>query len=370
MTVHLAQEVNVALVTGRKRLAPGVVGLSVTETPIPLSVLDLAPVVQGSSPAEALRNSLDLAQAVERLGYQRFWVAEHHNMPGIASSSPAVLLAHVASVTSKIRVGSGGVMLPNHAPLAVVEQFGMLEALHPGRVDLGIGRAPGTDALTARALRRSGASHAADDFPEQLVELYGFFRGEFPEGHPYRDVQATPGLGYEPALWLLGSSDYSARASGQLGLPFSFAYHFAADGVMQALAAYRAAFRPVDRLAEPYAMLGVTVVCAESDEHAKWLAAPGALAILRLRSGRPGRYPTPEEAAEYQFTPAEKEFVKSFTASHVVGSPDTVRRGLQAIVDRTGADELMLSTMVSDHAERVRSFELIAEVMDLAIPVG
>ena len=234
----------------------------------------------------------------------------------------------------------------------------------------GIGRAPGTDPLTARALRRSGASHAADDFPEQLVELFGFFRGEFPDGHPYRDVQATPGLGYEPALWLLGSSDYSARAAGQLGLPFSFAYHFAAEGVMAALAAYRSSFRAVGELDAPYAMLGVTVVCAETDEHARWLAAPGALAILRLRSGRPGRYPTPEEAAAYHFTPAEKEFVKAFTASHIVGSPDTVRRGLLELVDRTGANELMLSTMVSDHRERVRSYELVAEAMDLAIPVG
>jgi luciferase family oxidoreductase group 1 len=350
------------------------VGGSVTDAPapppVPLSVLELAPVVEGSSPAEALRNSLDLAQAVERLGYQRFWVAEHHNMPGIASSSPAVLLAHVASVTSTIRVGSGGVMLPNHAPLTVVEQFGMLEAFHPGRVDLGIGRAPGTDPLTARALRRSGASLQADDFPEQLVELFGFFRGEFPPDHPYRSVQATPGIGYEPALWLLGSSDYSATAAGQLGLPFSFAYHFAAERVMSALDAYRTAFRPVADLDAPYAMLGVTVVCAETDEQARWLAAPGALAILRLRSGRPGRYPTPEEAARYRFTPAEKEFVRSFTASHVVGSPETVRRGLQELVERTGADELMLSTMVSDHRERIRSFELVAEVMDLAIPVG
>jgi luciferase family oxidoreductase group 1 len=281
-------------------------------------------------------------------------------MPGIASSSPAVLLAHLADATSTIRVGSGGLMLPNHAPLAVVEQFGMLEALHPGRIDLGIGRAPGTDPVTASALRRSYNAVTADDFPDQLGQLLAFFDGSWPEGHPYANVTAVPGLGYKPAIWLLGSSTWSAHAAGALGMPFSFAYHFAPAALMDAIAAYRDAFVPSDELAAPYLMLGVSVVCAETVERARWLAAPGALAFLRLRSGRPDVYPTPEEAAEYQFTPAEREFVKSWTGSHVVGDPALVRSQLEELVARTDADELMVSTMVHGHADRVESYRLLA----------
>jgi luciferase family oxidoreductase group 1 len=332
----------------------------------PLSVLDLAPVGEGSSPAEALRASLSLAAEAERLGYRRYWVAEHHNMPGIASSSPAVLLAHAAAGTSTIRLGSGGVMLPNHAPLVIAEQFGMLEALHPGRIDLGIGRAPGTDQLTARALRRNPLALAVDEFPEQLVELFGYFDGAFPDDHPYRHITATPGLGYRPAVWLLGSSDYSARAAGLLGLPFSFAHHFAPANTLPALAAYRAAFRPSEHLAEPYVMLGVNVMCAATDERARWLAGPGALAILRLRSGRPGRYPTPEEAAEYTFTPLEREIVKGLTASRVVGDPDAVVGQLADLAERTGADELMVTTLAHDHGDRLHSYQLVAEAAGLA----
>jgi luciferase family oxidoreductase group 1 len=337
---------------------------------VPLSVLDLAPVGEGSSPAVALWASLELAGEAERLGYRRYWVAEHHNMPGIASSSPAVLLAHAAAVTSTIRLGSGGVMLPNHAPLVVAEQFGMLEALHPGRIDLGIGRAPGTDQLTARALRRNPLALAADDFPEQLVELFGHFDGAFPDGHPYRHITATPGRGYRPAVWLLGSSDYSARAAGLLGLPFSFAHHFAPANTVPALAVYRDAFRPSEHLTTPYVMLGVSVLAADTDDEARWLAGPGALAFLRLRQGRPGRYPTPEEAAEYTFTPQEREAVKAWTGSHVVGDPDTVRRGLADLVARTGADELMVTTMTHGSAARLRSYRLVAEAMGLAPRAG
>jgi luciferase family oxidoreductase group 1 len=337
----------------------------VTEPLVPLSVLDLAPVGEGSDPAHALRQSLVLAAEAERWGYRRYWVAEHHNMPGIASSAPAVLLAHAAGVTSTIRLGSGGVMLPNHASLVVAEQFGMLEALHPGRIDLGIGRAPGTDPLTASALRRSPRSLVADDFPDQLIELMGYFDGGLPEHHPYARITAVPGRGHRPALWLLGSSDYSARAAGLLGLPFSFAHHFAAGNTGPAIAAYRDAFRPSDDLAAPYLMLGVNVVCAETDERARWLAAPGMLAFLRLRSGRPGRYPTPEDAADYTFTPAEREVVRSWTSSHVVGSPDTVRRGLADLVAETGADELIVTTITHDPVDRRRSYELVAEVAGL-----
>ncbi len=290
------------------------VGGAVTSAPaaraaslsIPLSVLDLAPVGAGSTPADALDRAASLAVATEALGYRRYWVAEHHNMPGIASSAPAVLLAHVGAATQRIRIGSGGVMLPNHAPLVVAEQFGMLEALHPGRVDLGIGRAPGTDPVTAAALRRTVEGLSADDFPQALGELLGFFDGLFPEGHPYRQITAVPGLGYRPAIWLLGSSDYSAQVAGILGLPFSFAHHFAAAATEPAVAAYRSRFRPSDELEAPYVMLGVAVLCAETEERARWLAGSGALAMARLRQGRPGVYPTPEEAAEHVYTPLEK----------------------------------------------------------------
>ena len=320
----------------------------------PLSVLDLAPVATGSTVGQALRNSLDLARRVEELGYLRHWVAEHHNMPGIASSAPAVLIAHLASVTTTLRVGSGGVMLPNHQPLVVAEQFGMLEALHPGRIDLGIGRAPGTDQVTAYALRRS-LEPGADDLPSQLGELLAFFSGTFPR------ITAVPGAGQMPAIWLLGSSDFSARLAGELGLPFSFAHHFMPQNTLPALEVYRRHFRPSAALAEPYAMLGVAVVCAETYEQARRLHEPAKLAFLRLRSGRPSTFPSPEEAAAYEYTEDERAFVEGWTASHVVGSPATVRSGLRELQERTGADELMLTTNVYDHADRIRSYELVAE---------
>jgi luciferase family oxidoreductase group 1 len=329
-----------------------------------LSVLDLAPVVEGTTPADALRNTIDLARYVEQLGYVRYWLAEHHNMPGIASSAPAVIIAHVADATSSIRVGSGGVMLPNHAPLAVAEQFGTLEALHPGRIDLGLGRAPGTDPLTAQALRRAPLTFE-DDFPQQFGELLGFFDGSFAEGHPYRNIHAVPGLGYRPAIWLLGSSDYSARMAGLLGLPFSFAHHFASANTEAALALYRSTFRPSPALEEPHASIGVSVVCAPTAEEARWLAAPSALAILRLRSGRPGRYPTPEEAAAYRFTPSEREVAKAWTGSHVVGTPESVGADLRALQARTGVQELMVTTVVHGHAERRRSYELVAGALGI-----
>ena len=330
-----------------------------------LSVLDLAPVGQGSTPADALHHAADLASVVERLGYRRYWVAEHHNMPGIASSSPAVLLAHVAAATSTIRVGSGGVMLPNHAPLVVAEQFGMLEALHPGRIDLGIGRAPGTDPVTAQALRRGDPALGADAFPHELGELFGFFDGSFPEGHPYRAITATPAHGYRPDIWLLGSSDYSARAAGLLGLPFSFAHHFAAGGTDAAVAVYRSSFRPSAVLDEPYVMLGVAVMCAESHDRARWLAGPSSLAFARLRQGRPGLYPTPEEAAEHVFTPFERELLRSWRASQLVGDPGEVRDGLAELAERTGADELMITTMAHGYEDRRRSYDLVAEAAAL-----
>jgi len=320
----------------------------------PFSVLDLAPVATGSTVAEALRNSVDLARQVERLGYRRHWVAEHHNMPGIASSAPAVLIAHLASVTTTLRVGSGGVMLPNHQPLVVAEQFGMLEALHPGRIDLGIGRAPGTDQITAHALRRS-FDPAADDLPVQLRELLAFFSGAVPR------ITAVPGAGNRPAIWLLGSSDFSARLAGELGLPFSFAHHFSAANTEPALELYRRSFRPSQWLDEPHTMVGVAVVCAETDEQARWLHGPAKLSFLRLRSGRPSTLPSPEEADAYGYSPDERAFVESWTSSHVVGSPAAVQEGLLELQERTAADELILTTNVYDHADRIRSYELIVE---------
>jgi luciferase family oxidoreductase group 1 len=321
-----------------------------------LSVLDLASVGQGSTPADALGHSVDLARLAERVGYERVWVAEHHNMPGIASSSPPVLIAHLAASTSTIRIGAGGVMLPNHAPLVVAEQFGMLEALHPGRIDLGIGRAPGTDPVTAAALRRNPGAIGADDFPEQLRDLLTFFAGTHPQ------ITAVPGRGYRPALWMLGSSGFSAQVAGLLGLPFSFAHHFASHATDAALEVYRSDFRPSDELERPYVMLGVPVICAETPEQARWLAGPSSLSFVRLRQGRPTQLPTPEEAAEYAFTPMEKELLRTWTAPLIVGDPTTVRQGLEDLAARTGADELMIVTMVHGHADRMRSYELVAEL--------
>jgi luciferase family oxidoreductase group 1 len=257
-------------------------------------------------------------------------------------------------------MGSGGVMLPNHAPLVVAEQFGMLESLHPGRIDLGLGRAPGTDQLTARALRRTAQLSDGEDFPQQLAELVAFLEGSFPEDHPYRNVRAVPRPPELPAIWLLGSSGYSAQLAGMLGLPFSFAHHFSAENTEPALDLYRRSFRPSETLDEPYAMIGVSVVCADTDERARRLAAPQALSMLRLRTGQVGPQPTPEEAAAYQYTPAEKELVRAITRSHVVGAPATVRAELLELAERTGVQELMVTTNVGDADERLHSYELVA----------
>ncbi|MEV1287573.1 LLM class flavin-dependent oxidoreductase [Micromonospora sp. NPDC049679] len=323
---------------------------------VPLSVLDLAPVAAGTSAGDALRHTTELARRTEQLGYHRFWVAEHHNMPAIASSAPAVLLAHLAAATSTIRVGSGGVMLPNHAPLVVAEQFGTLEALHPGRIDLGIGRAPGTDQGTALALRRTMEGLSAEGFPQELGDLIGYFAGD-----PRQRIIATPGRGDMPTIWLLGSSGFSAQLAGMLGLPFSFAHHFSAQNTLPALALYREHFRPSQWLDRPYAMVAVNAICAETDERAEWLAGPSALSFLRLRAGRPEPLATPDEAAAYPYTDVEREFVLDRREGQATGSPETVERQLSELLERTKADELMLTAMVYDIDDRVRSFELIAE---------
>jgi luciferase family oxidoreductase group 1 len=326
-------------------------------TSLPLSVLDLAPVAEGTGHGQALANTTALAKRTEELGYRRFWVAEHHNMPGIASSAPAVLLAHLAAATSTIRLGSGGVMLPNHAPLVVAEQFGTLVALHPDRIDLGIGRAPGTDQITALALRRSIDALSAEDFPQELARLINYFE----DGSGQPRVVAVPGRGDAPAIWLLGSSDFSARLAAHLGLPFSFAHHFSGGGTDLALELYRSEFRPSRWLDAPYAMVAVNAVCADTDAEAEYLAGPSGLAFLRLRQGRPGRMPTPEEAAAYPYTPLERDFILGRREGQALGSPETVTGQLQALLKRTQADEFMLTTMVYDVEARIHSFELIAQ---------
>ncbi len=321
----------------------------------------------GTTSGQALQNTTDLVRRTEELGYRRFWVAEHHNMPAIASSAPAVLIAHLAAATSTIRVGSGGVMLPNHAPLVVAEQFGTLEALHPGRIDLGIGRAPGTDQYTALALRRTMEGLSAEGFPQELADLIGYFLG-----NPQMRITATPGKNDMPEIWLLGSSGFSAQLAGLLGLPFSFAHHFSAANTVPALELYRKSFEPSRWLERPHAMVAVSAICADTDERAEWLSGPAALSFLRMRTGRPQPLATPEEAAAYQYGPGEREFATDRFASQAVGSPETVRAKLTDLVQRSGADELMLTAMVYDINDRIRSFELITEKVagELPTPPG
>jgi luciferase family oxidoreductase group 1 len=329
---------------------------------IPLSVLDLATVATGSTPSRAFSETTATAIEAERLGYVRLWVAEHHAMPAVASSAPAVLIAHLASATTTLRVGSGGVMLPNHAPLVVAEQFATLEALHPGRIDLGLGRAPGTDHVTARALRRS-LDLGADRFPDDVVELIKYLLPrESAPMHPF----ANPGSGYMPELWLLGSSTFSAQLAGILGLPFSFAYHFAPQQVDAALATYRSNFQPSMMLHEPHVMVAVSVVCAPSEEEARWLSGSSALAIVQMRTGRPGQLPSPEEAAAHEFTPIEEAIAAEAMASHLIGDPETVASGLLQLRERTLADEIMISTRVHSLDARIQSLALIARAWGIA----
>jgi len=323
---------------------------------IPLSVLELAPVTAGADTAQALQYTTELAHRVEELGYRRIWVAEHHNMPAIASSSPAVLIAHLAAVTSTIRVGSGGVMLPNHAPLVVAEQFGTLASLHPGRIDLGVGRAPGTDQRTALALRRTPNGLSAENFPSEFADVVRMLAGD-----PSR-LQAVPAPAELPEIWLLGSSGFSAQLAGELGLPFSFAHHFSAANTEPALELYRRSFRPSQWLDEPHTMVALNAVCADTDERAELLARPGWLAFLRLRLGRPIALPTVEDAAAYEFTEPELEFVAQRRIGQALGSPQTVQAQLAALIERTGADELMLTNQVYGIKDRMRSYELIAEL--------
>ncbi len=326
-----------------------------------LSMLDLAPVGVGYTAAEVLPRTVELARLGERLGYKRFWLAEHHGMPGIASAAPELLIGHVAGGTSRIRVGAGGIMLPNHAPLRIAESFHTLEALYPDRIDLGIGRAPGTDPATSQALR----PFDAEQFPQQLAELFALSRGTFPADHLFHRVRVIPEGVDLPPVWLLGSSGASARMAGQLGLGYSFASHFSQTSPEPVLDAYREAFQPSAQFPQPHVILGVAVVCAENADRADFLASSMDLSWVRLRRGEFGKLPTPEEATAYEYTPSERMLVDSHRALQIIGAPDDVARQLTEIVERTGADELMISTMLHDPAARYRSYELVAAALEI-----
>ncbi|MFT3744932.1 MAG: LLM class flavin-dependent oxidoreductase [Pyrinomonadaceae bacterium] len=324
---------------------------------IPFSVLDLSPVAEGSTVADALRNSLDLARHAERLGYKRFWVAEHHSMPGIASAATSVVIGHVGSGTKSIRIGSGGIMLSNHAPIVIAEQFGTLEALFPGRIDLGLGRAPGSDGLTMRALRRR--LDAGDEFPEQLQELQYFLKTPVAG----QKVRAVPGGGADVQIWLLGSSDFNARLAGQLGLPFSFAAHFSPDNTLPALEIYRRNFRPSEILSEPLAMVAVNIFAADTDREAEKLATSQHQSFLNLIRGTPGKIQPPVDEMEAIWSPAEKAMVQARLGGSIIGGPATVKLGLEKLIAETQADEVIVNAMTFDHAARVRSYEIVAEII-------
>lgn len=327
---------------------------------IALSILDLAPVVEGSTAADSFRNSLDLAQHAERWGYKRYWLAEHHNMPGIASSATSVVIGHIAAGTQTIRVGSGGIMLPNHAPLLIAEQFGTLESLFPGRIDLGLGRAPGSDGLTARAVRR-GLENGGDNFPELLQELRGYFEPITPG--ETAAVRAYPGAGLDIPIWLLGSSGFSAQLAGQLGLPFAFASHFAPDYLLQALQLYHSSFRPSDHLDKPYAMVALNVIAADSDEEAQRLATSQQQQFLNIVRGQRGLLRPPVDNMDELWNEQEKAYVRSTLKYTFAGTKQSIKEKLEQFVSMTQANELIVATQLYDHQARLRSYELLAELV-------
>lgn len=323
---------------------------------IPFSVLDLSPITEGSDAAQSFRNTRDLAQHAEGWGYRRFWLAEHHGMPGIASAATAVLIAHVAGATTRIRVGAGGIMLPNHSPLVIAEQFGTLESLFPGRIDLGLGRAPGSDQRTAHALRRNLQS-GSDEFPQDVVELMDFMSDS-----PRQAVRAVPGTGLKVPVWILGSSLFGAQLAAALGLPYAFASHFAPAQMMEAVALYRASFRPSAQLAKPHVMLGFNVFAADGDEEAWFRASSMQQAFVNLRSGRPARLPPPVEGYYDRIEGPLRSMLDGVLTCSAIGSPATVRAAIEAFVARTGADELMIACQMFDHAQRLRSYEIAAQI--------
>lgn len=325
---------------------------------IPLSILDLSPVPEGSDAGQSLRNTLQLAQQAERLGFTRYWLAEHHNMPGIASAATSVVIGHVAAGTSTIRVGAGGIMLPNHSPLVIAEQFGTLASLFPGRIDLGLGRAPGTDQLTAHALRRNLES-SANDFPRDVVELLNYFK----PADPAQRVQAVPGAGLNVPVWILGSSLFGAQLAAMLGLPYGFASHFAPADMERAVELYRERFEPSEYLQKPYVMLGLNVIAADTDEEAHYLFTSQLQAFVNLRSGRPGKLPAPVAGYQEQLDPSAQALVRQMLSCRVVGGPETVDKGIREFAERTGADELMVTGMIYDHQKRLRSYEIVSNSM-------
>lgn len=325
---------------------------------IPFSVLDLSPVFEGETAGDALRKTLSLAQHAESLGYQRFWLAEHHNMPGIASAATAVVIGYVADGTEKIRVGSGGIMLSNHAPIVIAEQFGTLESLYPNRIDLGLGRAPGTDRPATLALRRTLANDG-EEFPEQLEELRFFFNDVV----EHQKVQAVPGAGLNIPIWLLSSSGYSAHLAGILGLPFAFAAHFSPEHTLPSLELYRKVFQPSDDLEKPYAMVALNVIAAETDEEAEYLATSQYQSFLNLIRQKPGKIPPPVKDMSTIWNEREKALVNSRTGGSIIGSKETVKRKLEEFLERTQADEIMVNAMIFDQAKRLRSYEIIAEII-------
>ena len=323
---------------------------------LPLSVLDLSPVPEGSEPGTSLRNSADLARHAEALGYKRFWMAEHHSMPGIASAATAVALAYVGSQTSTIRIGAGGIMLPNHAPLIIAEQFGTLESLFPGRIDLGLGRAPGTDQAAAYAMRRNLSSDA-DQFPRDVVELQGYFRGQ------QSRVRAVPGEGLDIPLWILGSSLFGAQLAAMLGLPYAFASHFAPQMMMEAIKLYRERFEPSEQLAEPYVMLGFNAIVADTDEEAELIATSVQQAFVSLRTGNAIKLPPPKPGFADQLPLEARATLRQIISASAIGSPETARRQIDEFIDRTKPDELMVTAQVFDHQARLRSYRLLMEAV-------
>jgi luciferase family oxidoreductase group 1 len=326
---------------------------------IPLSVLDLAPITAGSDASQSFRNTLDLAQHAERWGYRRYWLAEHHNMPGIASAATAVVLGYVAQGTHTIRVGSGGIMLPNHSPLVIAEQFGTLASLYPQRIDLGLGRAPGTDQLTARALRRNLASNA-DEFPQDVMELMSYFQAP----QPGQRIHAVPGTGLQVPIWILGSSLFGAQVAAALGLPFAFASHFAPAQMLHALRIYRENFRASSQPDRPYAMLAFNIFAADTDAQAQLLATSMQQAFVNLRSGRPGQLPPPVADYAACLTPQEKAILADVLSCSAIGTASTVRQALRDFIAHTNADELIITSGIFDHAARLRSYEIVAQVRD------
>lgn len=331
----------------------------------PVSILDLTPIEAGSSAAQALQVAVDLARLADRLGYHRLWFAEHHNTARLASAAPEVMIAHVADRTTHLRLGSGGVMLPNHAPLKIAETFRLLEALHPGRIDLGLGRAPGTDARATFALRRAREAMGGDDYPERLAELLAFDDGDFPEGHPFQGIMAVPADMRLPPLWLLGSSDFSARLAAETGLGFAFAAHIHATGAVPALRAYREHFTPSARYPAPHAILAVSVTVGATAEQARALARVNDLFLLRLRTGRLDAYPTVEEAQAYPFTAQERGLLAAMPMRYLAGDADSVRRQIDDLAERGQADEVMITTMLPGRADRERTITQMARAFGL-----